>query len=83
MLIALGGSIAYLVYRLGIRKGIVHWKDSSLALLLERRFPDFHHSLITTVQALEDQRRDASPSQGKEIMIHGCLKPPGAKRSRS
>lgn len=51
MLIAMFGSMALILYRVGLNKWIVHWRDSSLALLLERKFPHFRHSLITTVQA--------------------------------
>jgi hypothetical protein len=29
----------------------VHWRDSTLALLIERRYPAFQSSLVTTVQA--------------------------------
>ena len=51
MLLGLGGSMAFIGYQIGLRKWTVHWRDSSLALLLERKFPQFRHSLITTVQA--------------------------------
>ncbi len=51
MLVVLGSSMAYILFQIGIKKWTVHWRDSSLALLLERKFPQFKHSLITTVQA--------------------------------
>ena len=51
MLVVLGCSMAYILFQIGIKKWTVHWRDSSLALLLERKFPQFKHSLITTVQA--------------------------------
>ncbi|MDZ4849924.1 MAG: hypothetical protein SGI77_11610 [Pirellulaceae bacterium] len=53
MLVGLGVSMSLIVYRMGLKKWAVSWRDSSLALLLERRFPQFRHSLITTVQATE------------------------------
>jgi hypothetical protein len=56
MLVALVGGLAVIVYRFGFRKFFVPWRDSTLALLLERRFPQFNHSLITTVQAAQPSR---------------------------
>jgi hypothetical protein len=51
MLTGLIAAMFWVLYRFGWRKWWVRWQDSSLALLLERRFPELQHSLITTVQA--------------------------------
>ncbi len=39
----------YILYRFGIRKLFVSWPDKSLALLIERKYPAFKSSLVTTV----------------------------------
>ena len=41
----------YLVYRLLWQRWKVRWSDSSLALLIESKHPEFQSSLVTTVQA--------------------------------
>lgn len=51
MLILWFGSIVAILVRVGLVKRFVQWRDSSLALLLERRFPQLQSSLITTVQS--------------------------------
>jgi hypothetical protein len=51
MLVGLISSAIGVLYQLGWKKWWVRWSDSSLALLLERKFPEIKHSLITTVQA--------------------------------
>ncbi len=57
MLIGLACAIGSILYRFGWRKWWVPWRDSTLALLLERRFPEFRHSLVTTVQASQPRTR--------------------------
>jgi hypothetical protein len=44
------GSIGIL-YHYFWNRWLVHWSDSSLALAIERRHPDFQSTLITAVQA--------------------------------
>jgi hypothetical protein len=58
MLLVLFASMAHVLFWVGLNKWSVRWKDSSLALLLERKFPHFRHALITTVQASERGERD-------------------------
>ena len=41
----------YLIYRLLWQRWKVRWSDSSLALLIENKHPEFQSSLVTTVQA--------------------------------
>lgn len=57
MLVMLAGAIGWILYCFGWRKWWVPWRDSTLALLLERRFPEFRHSLVTTVQASQPRPR--------------------------
>jgi hypothetical protein len=63
-------TLGWIVYRFGWRKWWVRWKDSSLALLLERRYPELGHSLVTTVQAAqpEIELRDAAGLPADEIL---------------
>ncbi|MCY2984787.1 MAG: hypothetical protein NTY15_14280 [Planctomycetota bacterium] len=51
MLILLVSVSVYLIYRFLWHRWKVRWSDSSLALLIENRHPEFQSSLITTVQA--------------------------------
>ena len=51
--------LAYLIHRFIIRRAFVRLADRSLALLLERRFPEFNDSLVTAV----DTRIDAQDDQ--------------------
>ena len=51
MLFLLVSVSAYLVYQFLWQRWKVQWSDSSLALLIENRHPEFQSSLVTTVQA--------------------------------
>lgn len=51
MLVLLVSVSLYLVYRLLWQRWKVRWSDSSLALLIENKHPEFQSSLVTTVQA--------------------------------
>ena len=62
LLMMLGGG-GYLLVRLGWQKWKVAWNDSTLALLLERKFPQFQSSLITTVQSQDKNLIDANIRQ--------------------
>lgn len=48
--------LGYILVRLGWQKWTVPWHDSTLALLIERKFPQFESSLITTVQARDQDK---------------------------
>lgn len=58
MLSLLGLGSGYILYQQIWRRWLVRWSDDAIALLIERRYPDFQSSLITTVQA-------ARPAQGE------------------
>ncbi len=60
MLVILFASMAHILYWVGLNKWSVRWQDSSLALLLERKFPQFRHALITTVQANERGKQNSA-----------------------
>jgi len=62
LLMMLGGG-GYLLVRLGWQKWKVAWNDSTLALLLERKFPQFQSSLITTVQSQDKNLIDSNIQQ--------------------
>jgi hypothetical protein len=51
MLVVLGCVSLYLLYRFLWQLWRVRWTDSSLALLIEKKHPEFRSSLVTTVQA--------------------------------
>ncbi|MEQ1826751.1 MAG: hypothetical protein ABL921_12430 [Pirellula sp.] len=62
MLAVLIGISLYLLYRFLWQLWIVRWSDSSLALLIENKHPEFESSLVTTVQA-------ANPSKSTVVTI--------------
>ena len=64
--IALG--FAYILYRQVFQRVRRSLNDSSLALLLERKFPEFGDSLVTTVQASESPTDD--PAVSPLSLIH-------------
>jgi len=47
------GGLAYVLFRYIYRRAFVHLADRSLAVLLERRFSNFHDSLLTSVELAE------------------------------
>ena len=50
MLAGVGAALAYVIYRHIVRRAFHRLEDSSLALVLERRYPEFHDSLLTAVE---------------------------------
>lgn len=56
------------LYRAILRRAFVPLADRSLALLVERRFPDLRESLLTTVE-LSESPRHASP-YNREMLAH-------------
>ncbi len=60
--------VAAVLYRLVVRRAFVPLGDTTLALLLERRFGTFHDSLLTTVD-LSGQIHGAAPA-GADPAIH-------------
>lgn len=53
MLAILAAGIVYLFYQYIVRRWAVRWSDHALALLIERKYPIFKSSLITTVQSIQ------------------------------
>ena len=47
LLIGIGAVLAFIVYRWIIRRALVRLRNRSMALLLERRFPELNDSLLT------------------------------------
>ncbi len=58
MLSILGLGFAYLFLRYGLLKWMVAWPDSTLALLLERNFPQLQSRVSTTVMLLRNAQRE-------------------------
>ncbi len=50
-------AVAWLVYRSILRRAFVELADRHMALLLERRYPHFQDSLITTVELASPERQ--------------------------
>jgi hypothetical protein len=54
LLAIIAAVLAYVLYRWILRRAFVRLPDHSMAVLLERRFDQFHDSLVTAVE-LEEQ----------------------------
>ena len=78
--------LAGVLYRYVLRRALVPLRDSSLALLLERRFRGFEDSLVTTVELAEkfrsaddfhpemlDQARRKSVAQAKHVDVRAVF----------
>lgn len=55
---AAAGAIVILLFELIFRRAVVPLSDSSMALLLERRYPEFRDGLLTAVELTASQRAD-------------------------
>lgn len=68
LLVVLAAVVVVAVYRAILRRAFVPLADRSLALLVERRFPDLHESLLTTVE-LSELPTHASPFN-RQMLAH-------------
>ena len=62
-----GGSLWIIARRIALRLGI-SLKDESLALLIERRYPELNNELITAVE-LREKREDVSNPEAHRAML--------------
>jgi hypothetical protein len=53
MLIGLVSGVLYLLYQHVWKRWLVRWSDHAIALLIERKYPRFESSLVTTVQSAQ------------------------------
>jgi hypothetical protein len=60
VLVLIGMLLAWLIFRVILRRVFVRMKDSSMALLIEKRCPEFNESLITTVNQTLPQPMDVN-----------------------
>lgn len=56
--------------RIGLRRVFVPLKDQSLALLIERRFPQFNDSLLTTIESFS---QSTDPRSSQELLTRTRL----------
>jgi hypothetical protein len=68
LLVLIAAVLAVILYRWVFRRIFVPLGDRSLAVLLERRFPAFHDSLVTSVE-LTEQPDHADPFD-REMLAH-------------
>ena len=57
LLVFVGAVLAYILFQWVLRRTFVRLADRSMALLLERRFHEFHDSLITSVELTDGASR--------------------------
>jgi hypothetical protein len=53
--------LLFVIYRWILQRMLVRLRDNSLALLIERRFPEFHDGLVTAVEVGRHVDPDANP----------------------
>ncbi len=54
--------LLFVIYRWVVQRLFVNLRDTSLALLIERQFPEFQDSLVTTVESVRSPDPDADPN---------------------
>lgn len=59
--------LAYILYRWVLRRTLVKFRDSSMAVLLERHFPQLGDALVTTVE-LSNHTDDDSPLHSRMLI---------------
>ncbi len=64
LLVVVGAGLAWILYRWVFRRVFVPFRDQSLALVLERRFPGLQDSLATVVQSKTSQEGMDNLAQG-------------------
>ncbi len=64
------GGLVYLVFRFLVARLIVRLRNRSLALLLERRFGQFHDSLLTAVELAEEPEHAAEFNRAMLVRAH-------------
>ena len=62
LLVVVSVVLLYIIYRWILRRAFARLADKSLALLIERRFPDFQDSLVTTVEFADSSESEIDPS---------------------
>ena len=70
LLLVVAAVLAYILYRWVLRRLFVRLRESSMAILLERRFPSLRDALVTAVE-LSD--RDLSQESHEEIELHHAM----------
>jgi hypothetical protein len=65
LLLGIAGGTGYLLYRYWLARWFVPFTDRSLALLLERKYQQFHDSLVTSV---EWENRRVEPSLAADML---------------
>ncbi len=58
ILILVGSTTAYIIYRWILKRVFVNLRDESMALLLEQKFPEFGDSLVTSVELNSSSNHD-------------------------
>lgn len=59
-------AVLYIAIRYGILRLITRWSNSALALLIERHYPGFHSSLVTTVEMRQRLANGTNPVERKD-----------------
>lgn len=68
LLVIIAVILAYVIYRWVFRRALVKLPDHSMAVLLERRFGQFHDALVTSVEMSEQP--DHAQQFNREMLSH-------------
>ncbi|MEX0979277.1 MAG: hypothetical protein WDZ48_10515, partial [Pirellulales bacterium] len=70
LLVAFGAALLYVVFRYLVARLVVRLHNRNMALLLERRFRQFHDSLLTAVELSEQPQHAAEFSPDMLAVVH-------------
>lgn len=73
MLAIMGGGVVAILYHFFWNRWLVRWSDASLALAVEKHYPEFKSALVTTVQAASPAMRSADADEIDHPIREGVL----------
>jgi len=73
ILVVAGVGLGWIVFRLVLCRAFARLTNRHMAMLLERRFPQFDEGLLTAVELIEtDRPRDDSSVHGRRMLAQTC-----------
>ena len=68
LLVVTGAAVAWLIWHLILKRAFASLKDTSIALLVERKYPEFNESLLTTVERVHRSPKETSPEADASLL---------------
>ena len=72
LLVATGVATAWLMWHFIFKRVFASLKDTSLALLIERKYPDFNESLLTTVERSNRSAIEVVPLEDSVLLVQAA-----------